>query len=80
VRVPWENRQAGVKELGGMLLLDSGALKRLESQGLISRTRNGEDERKVSVGITETGMALRERALKIPKRMTARLTLSAEDV
>ena len=81
--VLWEKRQIGVKELGRMLFLDSGTLtpllKRLESQGFISRTRNSEDERNVTVSITETGIALRKKALKIPKQMRECLTLSAED-
>lgn len=81
--VLWEKRQIGVKELGKMLFLDSGTLtpllKRLESQGFISRTRNSEDERNVIVSVTETGRALRKKALKIPKRMAECLTLSAED-
>jgi DNA-binding MarR family transcriptional regulator len=81
--VLWEKRQIGVKELGRMLFLDSGTLtpllKRLESQGFLSRTRNSEDERNVTVSITETGMALRKKALEIPKRMAECLTLSVED-
>jgi DNA-binding MarR family transcriptional regulator len=81
--VLWEKRQIGVKELGRMLFLDSGTLtpllKRLESQRFISRTRNREDERNVIVSITETGIALRKKALKIPKRMAECLPLSEED-
>jgi DNA-binding MarR family transcriptional regulator len=81
--VLWEKHQIGVKELGRILFLDSGTLtpllKRLESQGFVSRTRSSEDERNVTVGITETGTALRKTALKIPKRMAECLALSAED-
>jgi DNA-binding MarR family transcriptional regulator len=79
----WEKRQIGVKRLGGMLFLDSGTLtpllKRLESLGLITRRRDSEDERGVTVSITEEGIALRKKALKIPKQISERLTLSAED-
>ncbi|MDR1399499.1 MAG: MarR family transcriptional regulator [Treponema sp.] len=81
--VLWDKRQIGVKELGMTLFLDSGTLtpllKRLERQGLILRIRNSNDERNVTISITEAGMALREKALKIPKYIAECLTLSAED-
>jgi DNA-binding MarR family transcriptional regulator len=80
----WKNRQINVKELGKMLFLDSGTLtpllKRLEGQGLIIRARDNADERTVTVSLTEEGMALRKKALKVPKQMAECLTLSAEDV
>jgi DNA-binding MarR family transcriptional regulator len=81
--VLWKKRQINVKELGKMLFLDSGTLtpllKRLEGQGLILRARDNADERTVMVSLTEKGMALRKKALKVPKQMAECLTLSAED-
>jgi DNA-binding MarR family transcriptional regulator len=81
--VLWDKRRIGVTELGKTLFLDSGTLtpllKRLESLGLITRQRDSEDERSVTVSITEEGTALRKKALKIPKQMSECLTLSAED-
>jgi DNA-binding MarR family transcriptional regulator len=59
-----------VKELGEKLHLDSGTLtpllKRLESKGLVSRTRSQLDERVVQIGLTEQGMALKAQASHIP--------------
>jgi DNA-binding MarR family transcriptional regulator len=82
--VLWEKRKISVKQLGKVLFLDSGTitplLKRLERLGLITRQRDVSDERNVVAGITEEGMALRKRALKIPKQMAECLTLSGEDV
>jgi DNA-binding MarR family transcriptional regulator len=82
--VLWEKRRIAVKQLGGMLFLDSGTLtpllKRLESLSLITRRRDSGDERSVMVSITEEGMALRKKALKIPQQMAECLGLSAEDV
>jgi DNA-binding MarR family transcriptional regulator len=79
----WEKQQINVKQLGRMLFLDSGTLtpllKRMESLGLIRRRRDSGDERNVLVSITEEGMALRKKALKIPKQMSGCLTLSPED-
>ncbi|NHO66293.1 MarR family transcriptional regulator [Aestuariicella hydrocarbonica] len=51
-----------VKMLGARLRLDSGTLtpllKRLEQQGLVTRRRDDEDERRVLVAATEQGCAL----------------------
>jgi MarR family transcriptional regulator, organic hydroperoxide resistance regulator len=66
-----------VKNLGTALRLDSGTLspllKRLETAGVISRTRRADDERSVLVELTPAGFALRERAREVPARI-ARLT------
>jgi DNA-binding MarR family transcriptional regulator len=62
-----------VGELGSRLHLDSGTLtpllKRLESAGLVSRSRDDSDERKVHVALTPAGAALRGAACDIPARM-----------
>lgn len=56
-----------VGELGGKLYLESNTLtplvKRLEAAGLVSRTRDKQDERIVRVGLTEAGTKLTEEAL-----------------
>ncbi len=81
--VLWERRQAGVKELGAALFLDSGTLtpllKKLEGQGLVARARAKADERNLVVTLTPQGEALRERALQIPARMGECVNLSAEE-
>ena len=48
-------------------------LKRLETLGLITRTRSTGDERSTDIGLTEAGVALREQALEIPPAVVARL-------
>ena len=59
-----------VKALGERLALDSGTLtpllKRLESRGLITRTRSTEDERELFVHLTSAGLALKKRAHRVP--------------
>ncbi|MBL1087122.1 MarR family transcriptional regulator [Streptomyces actinomycinicus] len=74
--VLWEQGDLPVKRLGEELRLDSGTLsplvKRLEGAGLVRRERSAEDERSVRVHLTGEGVALRERALEVPRRiMTA---------
>lgn len=66
----------GVGELGERLHLDSGTLtpllKRLEAVGLVARSRDGADERRVLVTPTPAGEALRSSACLVPERMAAR--------
>ena len=68
--VLWENGDSPVKDLGAALQLDYGTLspllKRLEANGLVRRARRADDERSVSVALTEEGLALRDRALSVP--------------
>lgn len=76
--VLWERRDQGeppaaVKDLGQRLLLDSGTLtpllKRLERQGLITRTRDEHDERTLRIALTPAGSALSERAAQVPAQL-----------
>lgn len=68
--VLWQQPQLNVKELGEKLHLDSGTLtpllKRLESKGLVSRTRSQQDERVVQIRLTESGKMLKTQASHIP--------------
>ncbi len=67
----WENDNQTVGQLGSKLALDSGTLspllKRLTAAGLVTRQRRVEDERSVSIALTDAGRALRERALTISR-------------
>ena len=73
--VMWEHKELRVKEVGKYLYLDSSTLtpllKRLEEKGYVSRHRSTEDERDLIVSITDTGTALREKALSVPQRLAA---------
>lgn len=69
--VLWEEEPQTVGALGARLYLDSGTLtpllKRMEAAGMVSRTRDAEDERRVLIGLTERGRALRADALNVPE-------------
>ncbi|MBD2846739.1 MarR family transcriptional regulator [Paenibacillus sp. IB182496] len=69
--VLWELRETTMKALGERLLLDSGTLtpllKKLETQGLVTRRRDRRDERSLQVVVTEAGLALQEKARHIPE-------------
>ncbi|ROS52693.1 MarR family winged helix-turn-helix transcriptional regulator [Frigoribacterium sp. PhB24] len=64
--VLWQGGPTTVSELGHQLQLESGTLspllKRLETHGLLTRTRSVVDERTVDVALTGAGVALREQA------------------
>jgi DNA-binding MarR family transcriptional regulator len=63
--VLWERGGQGVGELASALQMDLGSLspmlKRLEAKALVTRRRTAEDERRVLVGLTPKGTALRKR-------------------
>lgn len=65
----WDRDGQPVKGLGEALGLDSGTLspllKRLEQAGLVSRTRDRQDERQVNITLTEKGRALQGEAAAI---------------
>ncbi|MCD7109301.1 MarR family transcriptional regulator [Rhizobium sp. DKSPLA3] len=58
----WQHKVMTVKQIGEQLGLDSGTLspllKRLDTAGLVSRTRDRKDERQVNIALTEKGEAL----------------------
>lgn len=69
----WEKDNVTVKELGSRLFLDSGTLtpllKKMEGQGLITRTRGGKDERTVFIQLTKDGKAMKKKCADIPQQM-----------
>jgi len=75
--VLWEASPCTVSALGERLLLDSGTLtpllKRLETAGLVRRTRDAADERRVLVSLTADGQALQSRAASVPHSLTCRV-------
>ena len=71
--VLWERDGITVSDVGARLTLDSGTLtpllKRLQAGGLLARTRDTEDERRVLVKLTAAGCALKSRAMKVPPQV-----------
>jgi DNA-binding MarR family transcriptional regulator len=69
----WEQDEMSVKKMGELLYLDSGTLtpmlKRMEQQGLVTRERTAEDQRSVTVTLTEKGHSIKNKASGIPARI-----------
>jgi MarR family transcriptional regulator, organic hydroperoxide resistance regulator len=82
--VLWEKGSITLKELGRKLYLDSGTLtpllKRLEHMGLVKRERLTEDERILSVSLTEKGINLKHDAIKIPSCILNTLNMDLESL
>ncbi len=80
--VLWEHDGLSVNDIGQKLLLNTNTvtplLKRLEAQGLVTRQRSVDDERRVLVSLTPQGRALQKRAAAIPAQLVA--GLNADDV
>ena len=81
--VLWEHESMSVGDIGALLYLDSGTLtpllKRLEAQGLITRTRLATDERKVMVTLSDAGRAMKKEAVSVPLELFCRSGLSLEE-
>jgi len=81
--VLWEQKSINVKSLGEYLYLDSGTLspllKKMESQGLISRERASSDERNIIVTVTEKGSELQDKSSMIPDKIRKCIALSTEE-
>jgi DNA-binding MarR family transcriptional regulator len=83
-RADRSGRALSVKEIATSLQLDSATLspmlKRLETLGLITRSRSQTDERATDVELTKTGLTLRRRALKIPPAVIERLGVGLDEL
>jgi DNA-binding MarR family transcriptional regulator len=79
----WETDHQTVGQLGSRLALDSGTLspllKRLTAAGLVTRHRRVEDERSVSIALTDEGRALRERAFAISAEMIGAIGFDSDE-
>ncbi|CAJ0706867.1 MULTISPECIES: MarR family winged helix-turn-helix transcriptional regulator [Ralstonia] len=80
----WQQAPCAVGDLGRTLYLDTGTLtpllKRLEEQGLVTRTRDPDDQRRVVIELTNAGRALRERAAKVPEALACKIPLELDEI
>jgi MarR family transcriptional regulator, organic hydroperoxide resistance regulator len=85
--VLWEADRISVNDISQLLILNTNTvtplLKRMETLGILTRTRSNSDERKVIVELTKKGKEMREEASAIPGKLVEGLqgaTVSIEDM
>ena len=81
--VLWEKDGQTVGDICTRLYLDNGTLspllKKLESNGYLSRIRNDKDERIVMISLTEKGKELKQKAKNIPFEIGRCFPLKSKD-
>ena len=81
--VLWEKEEVSSRELAECLHLDYGTLtpvlKRLSQAGYLRRERSEEDERLLTLTLTDAGRELREKAVAIPPAVAKCMGLTAEE-
>ena len=79
----WESGSATVGDLCRRLYLDNGTitplLKKMEECGYIARSRSKQDERVVTVTVTEAGWELRQAVKDVPFQVGGCIPLSREE-
>ncbi len=80
----WDQSPLSVREIGDLLGLDSPTLspllKRLADAGLVTRTRSNDDERRLTIELTQRGRDLRLEALNVPPAVVARLGIELSEL
>lgn len=80
----WEYGGMTEGDLGKILHLESGTLapllKRLEKQGLLTRSRLESNERKLYLDLTEKGRTMRQRAEAVPCAMQDSIPLEKDEL
>ncbi len=79
----WESGSATVGDLCRRLYLDNGTitplLKKMEEEGFIQRSRSKQDERVVTVTVTDKGWDLRQQVRDVPAQVGCRIPLTHEE-
>lgn len=82
--VLWEKDDRTVGEIGEKLLLESSTLtpllKRLETAGMVRRTRDQDDERVVRIELTPKGAELKQKAAEIPQAIGCSTNITIPEV
>lgn len=83
LKLLWSRGAVTVGEIAKGLMLDSGTtsplVRRLETRGLVQRTRSSGDERVVSVALTAQGQALEEEMADLTSQVGTATGLGAQE-
>lgn len=80
----WERAPRPLNDLAADLAMEpataSPLVKRLETEGLVARQRSSADERRLEITLTESGRALRDRAVDVPRKVLAAVGMDVEQI
>ncbi|MEU1973286.1 MarR family transcriptional regulator [Microbacterium sp. NPDC019599] len=80
----WEQSPRSLGDLADELAMESATLsplvKRLETQGRLTRSRRPGDERILEIALTDAGRALRRQALEVPQQIMQQTGMDAEQL
>lgn len=80
----WEKAPRTLNDLALDLALEpataSPLVKRLEADGLVTRQRSSEDERRLEITLTEAGAALREQAVTVPRQVMTAVGMDVDQI
>lgn len=80
----WEHGRRTMGELRNFLCMDTGTVtplvKRMEQAGLLKRSRDTQDERRVWVDLTDAGWALRGRVAEARREVVRRLPMTGVEL
>ncbi|WP_136052680.1 MarR family winged helix-turn-helix transcriptional regulator [Microbacterium sp. K36] len=80
----WERSPRTLNDLAADLALEpataSPLVKRLEADGLVTRQRSSEDERRLEITLTDAGAALRTRAVDVPRQVMAAVGMGIGEI
>ena len=78
----WENNRIPVCELGKVLFLDNVTLtpllKKMESEGYVTRQRSRKDERVVIISLTEKAYAIKEECQSLSARVAEEIGIAPD--
>ncbi|MBR0159114.1 MAG: MarR family transcriptional regulator [Clostridia bacterium] len=81
--VLWEENQVNEQFLCRTLCLKSNTLapllKKLEEKGYVRKGKDSSDERNLVITLTDTGVALKDRALSVPECIAREFHLTPEE-
>lgn len=81
--VLWEEKEVNEKYLCQALCLKSNTmaplLTKLENKGYVKKEKNKDDERNITITLTQKGESLKDDALCVPKSIAAEFDLSADE-
>ena len=80
----WERSPRTLTDLAADLALEpataSPLVKRLEADGLVTRQRSSEDERRLEIPLPDAGAALRARAVDVPRQVMAAVGMGIGEI